>query len=282
MSETLIDRLDATASARTDGVLDLAQLHRRLGGKPLVELGVIFELVDDRAHQRLRFGILGLFLLDQLDFGLLMPIGIAKIDQAGALGAFDQHADRAVGQLQQLHRGGDHAQVVERIAIGIVLARVELGDQEQLLVGGHRRFKRRDGFLAPDEQRDDAMRENDDVAKRKDGKRTGCHVHLYGRGTSAAQQRRGRILQGCATTGRPGAARCNIAVRIARDFMECSPGHCAQFRQEWATSMTRKSRYLTAGALLAIATAAIAAPSIVLGDRIAKVTKRDAERLHVQ
>src|SRR3546814_3201928 len=34
------------------GVLDLRQLHRGFGGHLLVELGVIFELVDHRAHQR--------------------------------------------------------------------------------------------------------------------------------------------------------------------------------------------------------------------------------------
>jgi len=58
------------------------------------------------------------------------------------------------------------------VAIGIVLARIELRDEEQLLVGGHRRLKRCNRFLAADEQWHDAVREDDDVAQRKDGKRS--------------------------------------------------------------------------------------------------------------
>jgi hypothetical protein len=38
-----------------------------------------------------------------------------------------------------------------------------------LLVAGHRGFERGDRFLAPNEQRHDAVREDDNVAKRKDG-----------------------------------------------------------------------------------------------------------------
>jgi NCS1 family nucleobase:cation symporter-1 len=67
-----------------------------------------------------------------------MPSRAIPVDQRGALLALDQHADGAVGQLQQLQHGGDHADVVERVAIGIVLGRIELRDEEDLLVGGHR------------------------------------------------------------------------------------------------------------------------------------------------
>ena len=117
----------------------------------------------------------------------MIAVARHQIDQPGALHALDQHANGAVGQLQQLHRGGDDAEIVERVAIGIVLARIELGDEEQLLVGGHRRFERRDRFLAPDEQRNDAVRENDDVAKRKNGEKA-SHGRVYGRPPLAAQQ----------------------------------------------------------------------------------------------
>ena len=44
------------------------------------------------------------------------------------------------------------AEIVERVAIRIVLARIELRDEEQFLVGGHRRLKRRNRFLAADEK----------------------------------------------------------------------------------------------------------------------------------
>ena len=69
LSATLIERFDATASASADGVLDLAELNAGFGRKPLVELGVILELVDHRAHQRLRLGPVGALLVDLLDLG---------------------------------------------------------------------------------------------------------------------------------------------------------------------------------------------------------------------
>ena len=136
-------------------------------------------------------GAVGRLLIDQLDLGLLMSRRHRiRFDQPRALRAFDQHANGAVGQLQQLHRRGDDAEVVERIAIGIVLGRIELGDQEQFLVGGHRRLERGDRFLAPDEQGHDAVRENDDVAKRQDGKRSVSHGrYMGGRAVASAIER---------------------------------------------------------------------------------------------
>ena len=116
-------------------------------------------------------GPLGAFLVDFLDLGGGIAVARDEIDQPRALHALDEHPDRAVGKLEELHRGRDDAKIVERIAVGIVLARIELGDEEQLLVGGHRRFERRDGLLAADEQRNDPVRENDDVAKRQNGKK---------------------------------------------------------------------------------------------------------------
>ena len=47
-----------------------------------------------------------------------------------ALLALDEHAHGAVGQLQQLQDGGDDAEIVERVAVGIVLGRIELRDEE--------------------------------------------------------------------------------------------------------------------------------------------------------
>ena len=96
-----------------------------------------------------------------------------------ALLALDEHAHRAVGQLQQLQDGGDDAEIVERVAVGIVLGRIELGDQEDALVRRHRAFQRRHRFVAADEQRHDHVREDDDVAQRQDGIGF-AHVHSTG------------------------------------------------------------------------------------------------------
>ena len=189
LSATLTDRFEATASARIEGSSISVSCIDGFGRQALVELGVIFELLDHRAHQRRGLGGVALDLVDQLDLGRLVAGAVDQVDQPRALDALDQHADGAVGQLQQLHRGGDHAEVVERVAVGIVLARVELGDEEQLLVARHRRLERGDRFLAADEQGHDAVREHDDVAERKDGKCAGGHGHHMG---ERAAQRNGR------------------------------------------------------------------------------------------
>ena len=107
--------------------------------------------------------------LDRLDLGDEMAALLAQRLQRRALLALDQHAHRAVGQLQQLQHGGDDAEIVERLAVGIVLGRIELRDQEDALVRRHRAFQRGHRFVAADEQRHDHVREDDDVAQRQDG-----------------------------------------------------------------------------------------------------------------
>ena len=100
MSATLTDRFDATASASNDGSSISPSWIDGFGRKPLVELGVIVELVDHRAHQRLGLGAVGRLVVDIFDLGRLVPVDLDQIDQARALTALDQHPDGAVGQLQ--------------------------------------------------------------------------------------------------------------------------------------------------------------------------------------
>ena len=161
--------LAATASASLRRLLDLAELDRGLGRQLAVELRIILELLDHRAHQRRDLGALRLVDLDRLDLGDEMLALLAQRVERGALLALDQHAHGAVGQLEQLQHGGDDAEIVERVAVGIVLGRIELRDQEDALVRRHRAFERRHRFVAADEQRHDHLREDDDVAQRQDG-----------------------------------------------------------------------------------------------------------------
>ena len=180
-------------------ILDLAELDAGFGRQPLVELRIIFELVDDRAHQRLSFGpVSGPPRRPPRSSAAVKPSRGNQIDEPGTLHAFDKHANGAVRQLQELHCSRDDAEIVERVAIGIVLAGIELGDEEQFLVRGHCGLERRDRFLATDEQRNDAVRENDDVAKRKNGEKT-SHGRVYGRtalkrATNTGNIRRNRSL----------------------------------------------------------------------------------------
>ncbi len=86
-----------------------------------------------------------------------------------ALAALHQHLHRAVRQLQQLQDRRDSADTINVVDRRIVLRRVLLRDQQDLLVLLHHRFQRADGFLASDEQRHDHVRKDDDVAQRQHG-----------------------------------------------------------------------------------------------------------------
>ncbi len=93
-----------------------------------------------------------------------------KLLKPRAVLPFDEHAHGAIGELEQLQDAGDDADVVQIVAIGIVAAGIELGEQEDVLVAGHRRLERGDRFLAANEQRHDHAGEHDDVAQGKQGK----------------------------------------------------------------------------------------------------------------
>ena len=92
-----------------------------------------------------------------------------KFDELRAALALDQHTHCAIRQFQQLNDTRHDTEVVEIVTVGIVLGRVELRDEENFLVGRHRGFERGHRFVATDEQRDDHLREDDDVAKRQYG-----------------------------------------------------------------------------------------------------------------
>ena len=88
-----------------------------------------------------------------------------------ALRALDQHLHRAVGQLQHLQHRGDAADVVEILGRRVVLRRLLLRDEQDVLAGIHRDVERLDRLRAPDEQRDHHVREHDDVAQRQQRQR---------------------------------------------------------------------------------------------------------------
>ncbi|MCY1170821.1 hypothetical protein D9M73_109110 [compost metagenome] len=184
-------------------ILNLAELHRGFGGQLAVELGIILELLDHRTHQRGHFGIGGVerlftvVALQHFDVGSEIAVGLHQASQRGAALALDQHAHRAIGQFQQLQNDGGDADFVQIIAIGIVFARVELRDQENLLVGGHRRLQSRDRLVATNEQRHDHVGEHDDVAQRQHGIGVGGR-----RGLGRGERSFGHGYSGVASTTR--------------------------------------------------------------------------------
>ena len=165
---------DLDGQMRGDGVgelgvvLDLADGAEHLGRDLLVELDVALELGDGRAGQRLDLVLGAQALGDALDLGLEVVGVVGVAHDLGARRALDQHLDGAVGQLEQLQHGGERAHLVDGIGRRIVVAGVLLRRQQDLLVGAHHLFERVDRLLAPDEQRHDHVRKDDDVAQRQD------------------------------------------------------------------------------------------------------------------
>ena len=208
--------LAATASASLRRLLDLAELDRGLGRQLAVELRIILELLDHRAHQRLRprRPRARSISTGSTSATRCAPSCAQRRRAMRALLALDQHAHGAVGQLQQLQHGGDDAEIVERLAVGIVLGRIELRDEEDALVRRHRAFERGHRFVAADEQRHDHLREDDDVAQRKDGIGFGHAIlHRPADGPSCS-------LYGAATTASMKAA---VAIRTARPRSPIDP-----------------------------------------------------------
>jgi hypothetical protein len=73
----------------------------------------------------------------------------------------------AIWKLEQLQDGSDGAGVVDLIRRWIVVLRILLGHDENVLVVAHHFFERLDRFLTADEQRHDHAGENDDIAQRE-------------------------------------------------------------------------------------------------------------------
>ena len=87
----------------------------------------------------------------------------------GALHAFDQHADVAVGQLHALHDVGERADRENLFRLGIVHRGVVLGGQENLLFAGQRLFQGAHGGFAADDEGLHHLREDDHIPHRHHG-----------------------------------------------------------------------------------------------------------------
>ncbi len=148
-------------------LVDLRQRDQNLGRHLLVELHILLELGHHRAHQRLGLAHLALGLGQDLGLDLEEARVVDEALDPGAGIALDQHLDRAVGQLEQLQDAGNRPDAIDVLAAGIVLARILLRHQQDLLVVLHHLLERVDRLLAPDEQRDDHVGEDDDVAQRQ-------------------------------------------------------------------------------------------------------------------
>ncbi len=165
-------------------LVDSGNRGQDFGRDLLVQFYVLIELRDDRAAQRLGFGGRLLIGHDRQHVGGEMRRAVDDALDAGALRAFDQHLDRAIGQLQHLQDVRDAADLVDVLGFGLVLRRVLLRDQHDAFAGFHRSFERLDRLRTADEQRNDHVREDDHVAQRQQRQGRGFRRQDLGRHSS--------------------------------------------------------------------------------------------------
>ncbi len=147
---------------------DLRDGAEGLGRDLLVQLHIVFELLDHGAQQSFALRRVAGLVLDLDGFGFVVVLTVGEAGQARARLALDQHLHGAVGQLQQLQHGGQHAGGIDGVRRRIVIDRVLLGGEQDLLLALHDLVEGAHRLLAPDEQGHDHVRKDDDVSQRQD------------------------------------------------------------------------------------------------------------------
>ena len=97
-----------------------------------------------------------------------MVLAVFDAVHAGALLALDQDLHGAVGELEHLQDGGDAADLEHVGNRRLVLGRGLLGHQHDAAFRFHGGLERLDALGPTHEQRDDHVREDDDVAQRQE------------------------------------------------------------------------------------------------------------------
>ncbi len=149
------------------GILDLVARDQRLLRHVLVEFHILLELGQHGALQRLKPGVVAKAVLDWLSDGLEEFLIVGELIDPRAIHAFDQNLHRAIGQLQQLQHVGEHADTVDIVHGRLIVASIALGGEQDLTIFLHHRLKGAHRFFTSDKERDNHVREHDDVAQRK-------------------------------------------------------------------------------------------------------------------
>ena len=149
------------------GIFDTGDRTQHLARDLLVQLDVLVEGIQQRAHQPLHF--LGSPLVrrqfQRRHLGDETGLGFGEPVDAHAVVALHQYLDRAVRQSQQLQHVRQSADGVQIAGSRVVHLGAALRDQDDALVLLHRQVERVDRFLPTDEQRDHHVRIDDDVAE---------------------------------------------------------------------------------------------------------------------
>ncbi|MNZ66090.1 hypothetical protein D3C78_843020 [compost metagenome] len=155
-------------------LIDAVERRQDFSRDFLAQLHVLLELGQQAANEHFRLALWCFNFVDQGDFGTAVAVHFAEALDSAPLLAFDQNLDRSVRQLQQLQNGGNRTNAVQGLFTGIVVSRVSLGQQKNLLVTRHRSLEGFDGFLAPHEQRDNHVRINHDITQWQERQFDGC------------------------------------------------------------------------------------------------------------
>ena len=155
------------------GVVDAGDRRQDLRRDFLVEFDVEVELLHDRAAQGFDFaGLVARqrhFGLDRRHIAGEMQLAVFDLVDLGALLAFDQHLDGAIGQLEHLQDGGDATHAEHVLDRGLILGCGFLGHQHDAALGLHGGFQRLDALGPAHKQRDDHVGEHHHVAQRQQG-----------------------------------------------------------------------------------------------------------------
>ena len=100
--------------------------------------------------------------------GLKVGIGLGELKDICPSRPFDEHLDGPIRKLQQLERRADRADRVNVVGRRVILARILLGHEKDLLVVPHDLVQGTDGPIPAHEQGDDHVGKDHDVPKRED------------------------------------------------------------------------------------------------------------------
>ena len=170
--EQLLLVADAHADVRGDGIgqatgfVDARQRLHQLRRQLAVGLDVLLEQPHQRPRDRLQLALVAVHLrLDLATAAGQRAIALGDLVDLHARHAFDQHLDGAVGQLEQLQHVRERADRIQVTGARVVGVGRLLGDEQDALVRLHRLVEGADRLVAAHKQRDDHVREDDDVAQ---------------------------------------------------------------------------------------------------------------------
>ena len=151
------------------GLSRVADCGQRLFGDVLFDLRVAFKFFANRPHAGRQF-VLGTRNFDQfVGHRFKEAVVLNKLCDPNAFLTLNEHLHSAIRQFQQLQHIRQNTRLVNVLCGWIILRRVNLARQQNLLVVLHHFFECPHRFLTPDEQRHDHVREHNDIAQRQDG-----------------------------------------------------------------------------------------------------------------